>query len=224
MKNMLLFCSLFISAATTNALAANCAVKDADIANDYSGACQNGLANGKGTAVGRDRYVGEFRDGEKNGKGVYTWANGSRYEGEYSNDRKDGFGTLRMVRGDPGIQSWEKDGKGKWVGDNYVVQGMFNNGNNLARSCASVADCKNKEREEYAQRERSNNEACNRLYPGKPVTMKYGQGQFLGPFYANAVIVGVGRGVASARVIGGSAYESDGYGIGSVHERSCIDF
>jgi hypothetical protein len=74
-----------------------------------------------------------------------------------------------------------------------------------------------------ANEARNNSQACGRLYAGKPTRIR--SGEFFGkPYYADAVITGVGNGVASARVIGGSAYASDGYGIGSVHERSCSDF
>jgi len=34
------------------------------------------LANG-------DKYIGEFRDGYKNGKGKFFWADGQIYEGEF---------------------------------------------------------------------------------------------------------------------------------------------
>ena len=134
----------------------------------WSGQCSNGKATGKGVVQWYlngnpgSRYDGQYRDGHQNGKGTSTWANGSRYEGEwYNGEFGGGFGTLTLVRGDNGIKSWEDQGWGKWIGANYVVQGMFNE-KKLVRSCSNVADCKNKEREENAQRERDAREAAAR--------------------------------------------------------------
>lgn len=79
------------------------------------------------------------------------------------------------------------------------------------------------EQQEYEQREQSNKLACRRLYVGKPVTLTYANRGW-GNSTAKAIIVGIGDGVASARVNGGDAYDSYGYGINSVHERNCSEY
>lgn len=61
----------------------NCKVNDPDIAREYRGECRNGLAHGKGRAKGRDVYVGEFKDGNTHGQGLYTWASGGSYDGTW---------------------------------------------------------------------------------------------------------------------------------------------
>lgn len=76
-----------------------CKVADVDIATEYSGPCDNGYAQGKGRARGRDTYEGDFLGGKKSGKGIYVWGQqapqpGARYEGAYANDRRNGFGIL----------------------------------------------------------------------------------------------------------------------------------
>ena len=38
------------------------------------------------------KYLGEFKDGKKNGKGIIKWANGEFYEGEFKDDKKNGKG------------------------------------------------------------------------------------------------------------------------------------
>jgi hypothetical protein len=58
----------------------------------WSGSCQDGYAQGKGTLEwsenGRpgDRYVGEYQGGKRNGHGVVTMSNGTRIEGDWRND------------------------------------------------------------------------------------------------------------------------------------------
>ena len=58
----------------------------------WSGGCQNGYAQGKGTLEwfenGKpgDRYVGEYQEGKRNGHGVVTMSNGTRIEGDWRND------------------------------------------------------------------------------------------------------------------------------------------
>jgi hypothetical protein len=70
----------------------DCKVIDPDISSTYEGGCSNGLANGFGTAKGRATYVGNFANGKKEGKGKYTWEDGSWYEGDWKNDKREGKG------------------------------------------------------------------------------------------------------------------------------------
>ena len=37
-------------------------------------------------------YEGEWRDGQRNGNGVFYYADGSKYDGEWKEDKKDGKG------------------------------------------------------------------------------------------------------------------------------------
>lgn len=60
----------------------NCRVNDTDISGIYSGECVGGLAHGKGIAVGRDKYDGEFINGNKHGQGTYTWGGNSEFAGQ----------------------------------------------------------------------------------------------------------------------------------------------
>jgi len=34
------------------------------------------------------KYVGEWKNGEKNGQGTYTWSIGDEYIGEYKDDKR----------------------------------------------------------------------------------------------------------------------------------------
>jgi hypothetical protein len=40
-----------------------------------------------------DRYKGEFKDGDYNGKGIEYFANGNKFEGEFRDDKRNGIGT-----------------------------------------------------------------------------------------------------------------------------------
>ena len=37
---------------------------------------------------GSTRYVGEWKDGKKNGQGTYTQTDGGKYEGEWKDDKR----------------------------------------------------------------------------------------------------------------------------------------
>jgi hypothetical protein len=58
----------------------------------WSGDCDSGYAQGKGTLQwyenGKpgDRYVGDYQGGKRNGHGVVTMSNGTRIEGDWRND------------------------------------------------------------------------------------------------------------------------------------------
>ena len=55
-----------------------------------------------------DSYVGEWKDGKKNGHGTYTYASGNIYVGEFKGDKCNGHGTYTYGP------------KSKWAGDKYV--------------------------------------------------------------------------------------------------------
>lgn len=124
--------------------AADCAVKDVDISRTYLGGCQDGLADGKGVASGRDRYEGSFLQGQKHGSGKYTWADGTVFEGEYSYDKRS-FGELR-VRKDQ-LRRLPPDlanRRGRWDGDFYVIKGQYANGRFLVE-CDAPSECGGKQ-------------------------------------------------------------------------------
>lgn len=90
-----------------------CKVLIPEISGQYIGKCKKGLANGKGLAVGIDRYEGSFKNGYPDGKGTYTWANGEVYVGEWEQGKRNGIGDFTYTKdGEAVLKSgiWE-DGK-----------------------------------------------------------------------------------------------------------------
>ena len=58
-----------------------------------------------------DKYVGEWKDGQKNGQGTYTWSNGNKYLGEYKDGKFHGQGTLTFPPDGGGYVGEFKDGE-----------------------------------------------------------------------------------------------------------------
>ena len=54
----------------------------------------------------RDRYIGQWKDGERNGQGTYIWADGDRFVGQWRNGEKYGQGTLIYANGSTKKQYW----------------------------------------------------------------------------------------------------------------------
>ena len=52
-----------------------------------------------------DKYVGEWKDGEENGQGTYTFTDGSKYVEEFKFGKRNGQGTYTFYDG------------GKYVGE-----------------------------------------------------------------------------------------------------------
>ena len=60
----------------------------------YMKRIKNDKFNGKGTfKFNGDIYVGEFKNGNFYGNGIYKYKNGDIYEGEYKDNKRNGKGT-----------------------------------------------------------------------------------------------------------------------------------
>jgi hypothetical protein len=122
--------------------------------NRHDGQWLNDLPNGRGsyTETNGGKYDGDWLNGKQHGKGITIWSNGSKYVGEKQNGKLHGFGKMTVRRENTkAVESW--DGKGKWIGDIYVVEGMFEEGR-LVLSCTSPQNCKQVQASREAQERR----------------------------------------------------------------------
>jgi hypothetical protein len=92
-----------------------CKVLSTDLQGRYIGKCKHGLANGKGIAIGKDKYTGEFRKGYPDGKGTYEWYDGSVYIGEWKKGKRFGIGTYTYK-----LNGINKSIHGVWKNDKYI--------------------------------------------------------------------------------------------------------
>lgn len=118
----------------TEASVSNCIVNDKDISKSYTGACVNGKAEGLGKAVGRDVYIGYFKNGNKHGNGLYIWNANNYYDGSWLYDQKEGFGHnynhYCSQAGWLSCAGWSTDDD----------KGLFKNGK-FVKSCGSENGC-----------------------------------------------------------------------------------
>ncbi len=89
--------------------------------------------NGKGTFTwdNGSKYVGEFKDGQRHGQGTFTFSGLDIYVGEWKNDRENGQGTKTWEDGSEYVGEFKDgdmiEGVHTWPGgDKYV--GEFKNG------------------------------------------------------------------------------------------------
>ena len=89
----------------------------------YVGEYKDGKRNGQGTITWSDgkNYVGEFKDGKFNGHGKLTWSDGKKYVGEFKDGEEDGQGTQTWLDGRKYVGEY-KDGK-TWNGTGYDKNG-----------------------------------------------------------------------------------------------------
>ena len=57
------------------------------------------------------RYAGEWKYGERNGQGTFTWPSGQKYEGDFKDGLSDGQGTLTLANGTKFEGEWKDDRK-----------------------------------------------------------------------------------------------------------------
>ena len=125
MKQVLLIPILIIALTASVAAQQSCEVKLKTIQGTYTGACENGLANGQGKSVGTDEYEGTFKNGYPDGAGMYTWKDGHYFTGTFKKGNKEGAGKMyyEAASGNDSIISgfWKKD---KYYGEyeeQYIV-------------------------------------------------------------------------------------------------------
>ena len=46
-----------------------------------------------------ENYVGQYKDGKRNGKGTFTDANGGKYVGQYKDEKRHGLGKFTYANG-----------------------------------------------------------------------------------------------------------------------------
>lgn len=99
----------------------------------YSGEYADGERHGYGTMeyVSGDSYEGSWATNKRNGEGVYFYANGDIYSGTWESDAKNGPGTMNFADGSQLVGAWQ-DGEisqGQWTwADGTVYSGGFVNG------------------------------------------------------------------------------------------------
>ena len=123
----------------------NCLVHKPEISESYQGECKNGMAHGKGSALGKDSYEGRFVKGLPEGKGTYIWSTREVYIGDWVKGMREGEGIYKYKKNNRDtlqIGLWEKD---KYLGpkppkpkvltrvgvDRYVFKRMSNMKNRI---------------------------------------------------------------------------------------------
>ncbi|OQY56055.1 MAG: hypothetical protein DRR08_30395 [Candidatus Parabeggiatoa sp. nov. 2] len=61
----------------------DCEVAVPELYGHYKGDCNGGKAHGRGEAIGKHRYQGEFVNGYPHGQGTYIWGDGERFVGRF---------------------------------------------------------------------------------------------------------------------------------------------
>ena len=102
----------------------------------YIGEFKSGMWNGKGIYKSNDgsKFEGEYKEGMRNGKGIYNWANGDKFEGEYKNNKRNGKGTFSSRDGSSGYVGEYKNGERNGYGvekrsDGAKYDGPWKDGN-----------------------------------------------------------------------------------------------
>jgi hypothetical protein len=114
----------------------------------YVGEVRNGQRNGQGTYtfVNGDVYVGEFRDNQRNGQGTFTFISGNVYVGEYRDGQRNGQGTY--------TSAWGRVQNGTWRNGEFVRPSVSSNNRNSS-SPANQASTSNANQNQSSGNERT---------------------------------------------------------------------
>lgn len=93
----------------------DCKVETVALQGTYTGDCKNGLANGKGEALGLEQYKGMFKNGLPHGEGTYYYKDSSYYTGNFQDGIKEGKGEMHF----PVTGKADSILKGFWSADVY---------------------------------------------------------------------------------------------------------
>ena len=104
---------------------------DGDI---YEGEFKNGKRHGKGiyTFADGEKHIGEFKNDTLNGRGISFFISGNKYEGEFKNGKRHGRGVFTFANGEKYTGEYingKRNGRGIVIfpnGDNY--EGEYKNG------------------------------------------------------------------------------------------------
>lgn len=77
-----------------------------------------------------ETYTGDFKEGKKDGFGIYKWTDGSCYEGWYVDDKKEGHGKFRSSDNKIFEGVWHggrREGKGVLIIGGKMYPGIWAN-------------------------------------------------------------------------------------------------
>ena len=76
----------------------------------YVGEWAEDKRHGRGTFNYTDgrKYVGEFKEGVRHGRGTFTGTDGQKYVGGYKEDKRHGTGTLTFIDGSKYVGEWKE--------------------------------------------------------------------------------------------------------------------
>jgi len=91
----------------------------------YVGECKNGKREGHGILTFSDgeNYDGQWENDKKNGTGIFSWSDGTNYSGEWKNDKKEGHGILTYSDGEKYDGHWHNDKK-NGIGKTITQEGI----------------------------------------------------------------------------------------------------
>ncbi len=90
----------------------------------FTGNEVNGLIEGYGRSVGgNDTYLGDFKNGKRDGNGICYYGNGDRYDGEWKNGYMEGKGVFYYKEYDNWYQGEFSNGKRNGTGTFYFSSG-----------------------------------------------------------------------------------------------------
>lgn len=99
----------------------------------YQGEFRNGKRDGRGIFIYKtgDRYEGEFRNDKAEGRGRFLWKAGNKYEGYFVNGLRTGRGVFFFQSGNRYVGDFlngKKEGKGTFIfADGNVYDGSWKN-------------------------------------------------------------------------------------------------